>query len=768
MRRRRKNFCESRQGELAPRRQAVPGLFRGDSSVSAATGELIELYRLASEGFYLFPIKAGTKGETIDGVSNQLVASHKTESSRNHDQIEIWYNRYKGCNWAISTHRFKKDEALVVVDVDVKKGKDGFQTATALELQGFEFSPTLTQSTPTGGAHFIYRWRAPLRPGTDTLGRGLDVRSRGGYIVCAPSTISGKAYSFRGGSLCETPTWIVRRLEEPPVKKQAAVNLVPDINYDLAFKRAIEYLSRAAPSAIEGAGGDQTTFAVAARIKDMGLHEADCAKLMGELWNPRCEPPWSIGELFQKVNNAYHYGQNIPGASAPERFFGPVGEEKQTPPNDEGPPGDMAKLNEKYAFVLVEGSHQILYETENSKGKFHLQHLSEQTFHAQLASHLVARGDKAVPITKEWMKSPERRSYRGFVFDPSGKCSKDWYNLWRGFAFEPSPPGTGADHPAVRQFLEHAKENVCDNDETLFQWLIGFFAHIVQRPAEKPQVALVLRGRKGVGKNALIARVSALLGSHSCLTAKREKLTGRFNGHLENCLLFTLDEAFWSGDKEAEGILKDLVTGEVHDIEHKGKEGFSVDNFTRVVIIGNEEWIVPASDDERRYAVFDVGEGKKQNLSFFRSMRLGMEQGGYSHLLRFLLDFSLDGIELNQAPNTKGLLDQKMASLPAFESWWLECLHEGVIAGCSSDRWPEVMSRLAFRNAFEDSSKNKRWLPGSHVVGKLLRRFAPSVKSTQLLEEGAKVRKYLFPDLKTARSEWDKAIGHKTDWPKDS
>jgi hypothetical protein len=46
--------------------------------------------------------------------------------------------------------------------------------------------------------------------------------------------------------------------------------------------------------------------------------------------------------------------------------------------------------------------------------------------------------------------------------------------------------------------------------------------------------------------------------------------------------MFALDEAFWSGDKQAEGTLKDLITGRDHVIEHKGKEPYTVANKTRV------------------------------------------------------------------------------------------------------------------------------------------------------------------------------------------
>ncbi|MCU9931097.1 hypothetical protein OFL77_27585, partial [Escherichia coli] len=81
------------------------------------------------------------------------------------------------------------------------------------------------------------------------------------------------------------------------------------------------------------------------------------------------------------------------------------------------------------------------------------------------------------------------------------------------------------------------------------------------------------------------------------------------------------------------------------------------DNITRVAIIGNEDWLVPASFDERRYAVFSVGDGRRQDRDFFHNMRVGMEEGGYAYLLKFLMDFDLSAIDVNEAPQTQGLID---------------------------------------------------------------------------------------------------------------
>jgi hypothetical protein len=373
------------------------------------------------------------------------------------------------------------------------------------------------------------------------------------------------------------------------------------------------------------------------------------------------------------------------------------------------------QLNREFAWCVVGAGSSILWETADDKGRPVTRHLSEETFRKRLAGQTVTLGDgDPKPIAKAWLDrgAPVRRSYDGIVFDPSGKADARFYNLWRGFAYTPAADYLGESEQAraaLESWKEHLLKNACGGDAHLARWLTGYFAHMIQRPWEKPLTALVFRGGKGVGKNALVERVGNLLGAHTLVAADRRYLTSNFNSHLENLLLLVLDEAFWSGDKQSEGVLKSLITGSEHNIERKGLEPYRVANLTRVVILGNEDWLVPASADERRYAVFDVGEGRKQDRAFFQKMREGMEGGGYRLLLKYLQDFDLASVDVNEAPKTDALREQKEHSLSAHQRFF-EALaasegEEFAIFGAKRDR-----DNLVFpnRNAFSEAAES--WL----------------------------------------------------------
>jgi hypothetical protein len=167
--------------------------------------------------------------------------------------------------------------------------------------------------------------------------------------------------------------------------------------------------------------------------------------------------------------------------------------------------------------------------------------------------------------------------------------------------------------------------------------------------------------------------------------------------------------------------------------------------------------------------VFDVGEGKKQNRAFFQSMREGMEQNGYALLLRYLLDFDLTGIDINAAPSTKGLMDQKISSLDPFHQWWLDCLTEGRLVGSDfGTEWPQEVGKERFRNAFRRYVKERQIrgrLPEDRTLGRLLSACLPSLDAKRKKREGdERINIYKLPNLDQSRHEWSTFIGHSTDW----
>lgn len=205
---------------------------------------------------------------------------------------------------------------FVVIDVDVKKGKDGYNEYMQM---GGNFD-TLVVRTTTGGFHcYFYGPESNNSP----LSNGVDVRSHNGYVVAPGSIIDNRPYEvISDRDLAWIPDAIERRLT-PPYARTAVVNDA-DIEQDTpaSVQAGIRFLE-SAPLAIQGLGGDNCTFQTAARlVREMALSISTAYTLMRDYWNERCSPPWETDELWQKVQNAAQYGTADEGALTAANLFG--------------------------------------------------------------------------------------------------------------------------------------------------------------------------------------------------------------------------------------------------------------------------------------------------------------------------------------------------------------------------------------------------------------------------------------------------------------
>lgn len=98
---------------------------------------------------------------------------------------------------------------------------------------------------------------------------------------------------------------------------------VVDVDQPEAITAAVQWLIDEAPEAVEGDGGDDTTYKTANKLKDFGLSREKAFELLAEHWNDqKAHPPWDLDDLERKVENAYRYGTLPPGAGSAKAEFG--------------------------------------------------------------------------------------------------------------------------------------------------------------------------------------------------------------------------------------------------------------------------------------------------------------------------------------------------------------------------------------------------------------------------------------------------------------
>lgn len=438
--------------------------------------------------------------------------------------------------------------------------------------------------------------------------------------------------------------------------------------------------------------------------------------------------------------------------------------------------GSVEDMNREFAVVLVGGKVAILRERPDARlGGDRVSLMSVDAFKEWVRPRKLWKTDqmgtpRPVSASSIWLGSAERRTYEGMVFEPGDREVVDGaFNLWRGFSVAANAAGD------PEPWIEHVRDNVCSGSEELFSWVAGWFAAMLQRPRQRNGTALALRGGQGAGKTIVGEIVGRLVEAHYLLVENPRYLTGQFNAHLAQTLFLQADEAFWSGDKATIGQLKGLITSRYQMIEHKGVDPIRVSNYVHLMASSNEDWVVPAGRDERRWAVIDVGEHRKQDSAYFGALSAHFDEPKHlGGLLHYLLTLPLSDVDLRAVPKTRALYEQKIRSMEPHEAWWLERLMEGSqLPG--EGAWREAIERHRLYAAYiaDCERVGVRRRMTVQEFGVALKRLTPDLGTAQPrlvtrdengFEVEKRVRCYLFQPVAVCRAWFEAAVGQSIDW----
>jgi hypothetical protein len=361
-----------------------------------------------------------------------------------------------------------------------------------------------------------------------------------------------------------------------------------------------------------------------------------------------------------------------------------------------------------------------------------------------------------------WLMNKNRRQYKQVAFCPGEKLGPEIRNLWHGF-------DVNAMKGDCSLYLAHLKDNVCKGDAAKFDWLIKWMAYKVRHPGEQGHTAVVFKGKEGVGKNVAAECFAHLFGAHAVVVTQREQLAGRFNAHLRACCILIANEAFFAGDRQHQASLKSLITDRSMMIEAKGVDAVRARNRISIIIMSNEDWVVPAGPEARRFTVFDCGENHREDTEYFGAIQHQLDHGGYEALLYHLLnEVDLKNFDPRRILRTQALAEQQSQSLRGADAAWYECLHRGELPGAFAGRllvgtrlleWARLQRRRDWENIT------------SEQLGRLLHSNprgtsqAMDFKKDQKCDpSGARVRVFCIPPLKQARAVWDEKR-FKVEWP---
>lgn len=429
---------------------------------------------------------------------------------------------------------------------------------------------------------------------------------------------------------------------------------------------------------------------------------------------------------------------------------------------------ELAELNALHAFITYGNKGRVLFEQAGRPPLF----LEKQTFLDMYANRVKVVGkdkdgkDIKMPLGKWWFQTAERRQFKGVEFLPGEDAPDGTFNLWRGPAVVPKAGDCGL-------YLELVRDVIAAGDNVVAEYLLNWMALKLQKPGEKVETSIALRGGQGLGKSVFAENFGSLFGPYFVAVSELKQLTGNFNAHLQHALLVFGDEMAASNNPHLVGRMKTMVTQKHIRIEPKGVDSFDASNHFALILASNNPHIVTTDADDRRYLVLDVAVVKKNDLTFFRALDAQWRAGGREAFAAFLMARDLTGFEHRRKPRTSGDTDLVEISFAGAERVVHDMLRSGETPTVWRDGVPHSIlydgkTGEVFLNAGDVAQwAQKRGRAGDdRAIGRLLKKVSGAEDDDAPRESvhGKQVRGSWLPPLPEARRLWCAMHGRDFDW----
>ena len=356
---------------------------------------------------------------------------------------------------------------------------------------------------------------------------------------------------------------------------------------------------------------------------------------------------------------------------------------------------------------------------------FRAKKASAKDYYAKFKFTMKDKANKDVEINPfdVWINNIDRRDISDIIFDPSGKECQSKYNIWKGYKYQK----TGEyEKENIKPFVQHIKNIICNGDEVLAEYVIKWFAQIIQTPHKKTAVGMVWRSEaEGVGKNIILNLIKDIMGSeYYYSTSNLEHLIGNFNADAEAKILINMNECLWGGDKKKEGRLKEFITEDSLTINQKGVKTYNINNFANVCITSNSDWIIGINQNDRRWAMIECSE-IKHDSQYYKTLA----NTNIQDLTNYLWSIDLSEFDARNIIKTKLHHEQVELNMDTAELFWFHILEKKRIY----ERWLNKPYKIKKSDLHEIYTKSDIF--GQHdykmnnvTFWKRIRKISPSLQ----------------------------------------
>jgi hypothetical protein len=684
----------------------------------------------AALGWHLFPLHTIVDGKCSCGILNcsdagkhPRLARGLKEASNDPERIEIWFGKdAPPSNIGLVTGEVS---GITVIDIDIGDGKLGAES-WAEAIEGHGEPQTLIAETGSGGMHVIFQYNSVLKTASNVLGRGIDSRNDGGYIVAAPSKHrSGGHYRWLnwGERLATLPAHLSRRKETRGRPKKndmyngrysieqvrGMLEVIPADDRDLW--RSVGIILGRVFKRIDEAWKVYEEWANKLGGKKGRNHDEIMREAFYELSQQNSEKELTLGTI---VKAAIDNGWAPKAGEVPLGNFVFYG------------PGNNFIYRPTISYWIA-AAVDAAVSPVNNEGK-----IIKASEHLKLHS-LVTSLTSDPSIDEDYKKGFDSRN--GEIVEVAGAAL---FNTYRKSTIELG------DAKLARPFTDHCKK-VFNKPGDAEQFL-DYMAHRVQKPWEKPRFALLIAGEQGIGKDTAVEFCCPAIGAWNVAAIDPSALEANFNEY-EMSTLVRISEAAnlqemtkWAFNEKT----KVLIAGNPDTVTINPKYGqkLSVRRYCGVIITTNHLTSgIYIPDGDRRYDVIESAKlhemgfkDKEERGQYFEELWEWFLKGGDSHVAAYLNERDISKFSANSGQRLTDAWHSVVAHGSAGDNWLYDAMDklgnpsivraDWVFTAAVADGMKDVDVRRLISNAMtrhgyhyhRSNSKDGRWkIDGKNV-----------------------------------------------------
>ncbi|PTV72147.1 bifunctional DNA primase/polymerase [Agrobacterium pusense] len=253
--------------------------------------ELAQHY--VAQGWPVFPCRSHAE-EHVDQATGEIITlGEKTPLTPNGFKgatrfpriIERWWSDWPDAAVGLPTG---EKTGFFALDIDNKPGgANGFDWLAEMEAEHGPLPDTARVTSPNGGLHIYFKYVVGTR-NRGALGAGVDIRSEGGYVLAAGSTMAnGRSYRWETDTreIADAPAWLLDLLlpKSAPAHTQYSLSAATNNAYvDAAVDRELADLA-GAPMGTRNNALNDAAFSIGTIVGAGAISEAEARALLQDV-----------------------------------------------------------------------------------------------------------------------------------------------------------------------------------------------------------------------------------------------------------------------------------------------------------------------------------------------------------------------------------------------------------------------------------------------------------------------------------------------------